>query len=267
MKEGVGHGSLDAWARQSLGISPYADFRISDDEARKILAQIEAERESKDRPFMDKPFLILVAAYGRQMRGILGAKLKIWAELPDEENKFWLKVVQNAGKYKKGKAPVVHWLAKMAKNQARNALRSQIRRTKWVAYRMSTEVEMRNAEEYADERTLTPDEVLAQEELAKEAHRVVTSFLGSVDEKTSEVIIRNKVDGITFEALAKRTGKAGKALLRLRISRAYRKMRKRVPPDLRRALVHVYRGGDLEYAKKQYKEGKVDYYADNERTI
>ncbi len=116
-------------------------------------------REAKDRPFMDKPFLILVAAYGRQMRGILGSKLKIWAELPDEENKFWLKVVQNAGKYG-GKSP--------------------------VAYRMSTEVEKRDAEEYVEERMLTPDEVLEQEELAKEAHRVVTSFLGSLDAETAE---------------------------------------------------------------------------------
>ena len=115
---------------------------------------------------MDRPFLILVAAFGNEMRGILGAKLKIWAELPDEENKFWLKVVQNAGKFG-GKSPVEHWLAKIAKNQARNALRSPIRRTKWVAYRMSTEVEMRDAEEYAEERMLTPDEVLGQEELAK----------------------------------------------------------------------------------------------------
>ena len=238
-----------------LGLALGEKFPISDDEARKILAQIEAEKESKDCPLMDKPFLILVAAYGRQMRGILGAKLKIWAELPDEENKFWLKVVENAGKYD-GKAPVEHWLAKIAKNQARNALRSQIRRTKWVAYRMSTEVEMRDAEEYADEKTLTPDEILEQEELAKESRRVVTSFLGSVDAETAAAIIRNKVDGITFEAYAKRTGRVGKARLRLRISRAYRKMRERVPLDLRRALVHVYRGGDLEYAKKKSKKSK-----------
>ena len=97
MKEGVGHGSLDAWARQSLGIAPDADYCIPDEQARELRAQIAAEREAKDRPFLDKSFLILEAVFGRQMRGILGAKLKIWAELPDEENKFWLKVVQNAG--------------------------------------------------------------------------------------------------------------------------------------------------------------------------
>lgn len=37
-----------------------------------------------------------------------------------------------------------------------------------------------------EERMLTPDEVLEQEELAKEAHRVVTSFLGSLDAETAE---------------------------------------------------------------------------------
>lgn len=82
-KERVGHGSLDAWARQSLGISPDADYCIPDEQARELLAPIAAEKEAKDRPFME-----LVAAFGRQMRGIFGAKLKIWAELPDKENKF-----------------------------------------------------------------------------------------------------------------------------------------------------------------------------------
>ena len=196
-KERVGHGSLDAWARQSLGLPLAADYSIPDEQARELLAQMAAEREAKDRPFMDEPFLILGAAFGRQMRGILGAKLKIWAELPDEENKFWLKVIQNAGKYD-GKAPVEHWLTKIAKNQARNALRSQVRRTKWVAYRMSTEAEMREAEEYADEQVLPPDEVLAQEELAKESHQVVTSFLGSLDAETAEAVVRNKVEGDHF---------------------------------------------------------------------
>lgn len=121
---------------------------------------------------------------------------------------------------------------------------------------MSTEVEMRDAEKYADERMLTPDEVLEQEELAKEAHRVVTSFLGSLDAKTAEAIIRNKVDGITFEALAKRTGRVGKACLKMRIRRAYQKMRKKVSLDLRQALVHEYQGGDLEYAQKKSKKSK-----------
>ena len=33
-------------------------------------------REAKDRPFMDESFLALVAAYGRQMRGILGGEVE-----------------------------------------------------------------------------------------------------------------------------------------------------------------------------------------------
>lgn len=245
----MGHGSLDAWARQSLGISPAVDYSIPDEQARELLAQIAAERDAKDRPFMDEPFLILGAAFGRQMRGILGAKLKIWAGLTDEENKFWLKVVQNAGK-----SLVKHWLAKIAKRPAINAYRRLSRRSKLVLYRAEMASKMRDAEEYADEQTLPPDEVLAQEELAKEAHQVVTSFLGSLDAETAEAIIRNKVEGITFEAWAKRPGKAGKARLRLRVSRAYRKMRQKVPSDLRRSLVHMYQGGDWEYAKKQSKK-------------
>ena len=57
--------------------------------------------------------------------------------------------------------------------------------------------------------------------------------LGSLDEETAEAIIRNKVDEITFEASAKRTGRAGKAHLEMRISRAYRKTHKRAPHALR----------------------------------
>lgn len=85
MKEELGHGSLNSWARQSLGIA--------------------SEKDAKDRPFMDKPFLTLVAAYGRQMRRILEVKLEVWSELPDEENEFWLKVIENVGPYA-GKKPV-----------------------------------------------------------------------------------------------------------------------------------------------------------------
>ena len=69
-----------------------------------------------------------------------------------------------------------------------------------------------------------------------------------------EAIVRNKEDGITFEAWAKRTGKVGKATLKMRISRACQKMRKRVPPDLRQTLVPGYQGGYLEYTKKKAKK-------------
>ena len=47
------------------------------DEAGFDRVETASEREAKDRPFMDKPFLTLGAAFGRQMWGILGAKLKI----------------------------------------------------------------------------------------------------------------------------------------------------------------------------------------------
>ena len=115
---------------------------------------------------------------------------------------------------------------------------------------------MLDAREDAEERMLTPDKILEQKELAREAHRVVTSFLGSLDEETKAAIIRSKAERSPFRVLAKQTEKASQARLRTKISRAYRKMRKRVPLDLRRALVHVYRGGDLEYAKQQSKKSK-----------
>ena len=44
MAEEVGYGSLDAWARQSLGIALDADYSIPDEQARELLAQIEIER-------------------------------------------------------------------------------------------------------------------------------------------------------------------------------------------------------------------------------
>ena len=198
------------------------------------------------------------------MRGILGAKLKIWAELPDEENKFWLKVVQNAGKYA-GKSPVEHWLAKIAKRQAISSYRSQIRRAKWVRYRAEITVKIRDSGEEDDwdwESLADKNAVAAYRTLpagrsfgaGSASSGVVFSRFGGCG-NAAAAIIRNKVDGITFEALAKRTGKSVE-LLRTRISCAYRKMRKRVPFEMRRALVHVYRGGDLEYAKKQSKKPK-----------
>ena len=146
---------------------------------------------------MDAPFLILGVAYGTQIRRIFAARIQDAGEMDEAENEFWSKVVQRSGEYA-GKAPVEHWLTKIAKNQARNALRSQVRRTKWVAYRAEMASKMRDAEEYADEQVLTPGEILAQEELAKEAHQVVTTFLGSLDAETAEAVVRNKVEGNHF---------------------------------------------------------------------
>lgn len=259
MKGDFDLGNLVHWARLDLGLALDEDYSISDERAREFLAQIASG--DADRPLME-----LVAAYGRQMRRIFAAHVKDAEEREEAENEFWTTVVQSAGKYG-GKASVVHWLAVIARRQAIASHQRQVRRMKRVVYRAEIASKRWNAGEeddldlerladkdaVAEERMLTPDEVLEQEELAKEAHRVVMTFLGSVDEETAEAIIRNKADGITIEVWARRTGKSGE-LLRTRISRAYRKMRKRVPLDLRWSLVHVYRGGDLEYAKRESKK-------------
>ena len=136
--------------------------------------------------------------------------------------------------------PVDPWLAKMAKNQEIDGYWRRKRRSQFVAYQVEIAVKMRDDREQDDldweswadkdavveERELTPDEVLEQEELVKEAHRVVTSFLDFVDEETAEAVVRNKVEGIPFEAWTKRTGKAGESTLKMQISRVYQKMRK-----------------------------------------
>lgn len=62
----------------------------------------------------------LVAAYGRQLRGILAAHVLDESELEAEEQEFWAKVIQHGGKYVEGR-PVKHWLAKIARKQASNA--------------------------------------------------------------------------------------------------------------------------------------------------
>ena len=49
-------------------------------------------------------------------------------------------------------------------------------------------------------------------------------------------------------------GRVGESTLKMRVSRAYREMRQKVPPDLRQALLHEYQGGEWEYAKKQSKK-------------
>lgn len=66
------------------------------------------------------------------------------------------------------------------------------------------------------------------------------NFLGSVDKKTAEAIVRNKVEGITFDAWAKRTGEDG-GFLRMRVSRAYRKMRQKIPLAARMELMRFRR--------------------------
>ena len=62
-------GNLVHWARDDLGLPLDAEFSISEERARELLAQIAAE--DKDRPLME-----LVAAYGNEMRRILAAHVK-----------------------------------------------------------------------------------------------------------------------------------------------------------------------------------------------
>ena len=97
-----------------------------------------------------------------------------------------------------------------------------------MAYRAEMASKMRDSGEEDDwDWESLADKILEQAELAKGAHRVGMTFLDSLDAEMAEAIIRNKVDGIPFDALAKRTGKTVQARLRMRISRAYRKMRRR----------------------------------------
>ena len=92
-----------------------AEFSIPDERARELLAQMAAEREAKDRSFME-----LVAACGRQLRRILAAHTMDSSEIESGEQEFWAKVVQIAGKYVEDR-PVKHWLSVIARKQALNA--------------------------------------------------------------------------------------------------------------------------------------------------
>ena len=247
MKGDFDSGGLVHFARMNLRMPPDAEFSISEERAKELMAQI-AKGDA------DRPFLELVAAYGNQMRGILAGRIRDAGEVEDAENEFWTEVVRIAGNYN-DQWPVEHWLARMCKFQAISVYRRMHRRIKLVAYRSEMASKMLDSGEeddldlerladkdaIEDGRPLTPDEVLEQKELAKAARRVVMTFLGSLDTEMAEAIVRNKVEGITFEAWAKRTGEDGE-LLRMRVSRAYRKMRKKVPPKLRRSLVHVLSG-------------------------
>ena len=90
MKGDFDFGHLVCWSRQSLGIAPYAEFSISEERAKELMAQIS--KGDKYRPFME-----LVAVYGNQMRRILAARMLDKIELEAAEQDFWLKIVQYAG--------------------------------------------------------------------------------------------------------------------------------------------------------------------------
>lgn len=95
-------------ARDDLGLALDADFSVLEERSRELLAQI-AETGTMDRPLME-----LVAAYGNEMRRILAARVLDETELKAEEQDFWAKIVQIAGKYG-GRFPVKHWLAKIVR--------------------------------------------------------------------------------------------------------------------------------------------------------
>ncbi len=57
MAEKAGYGNLVHWAKQDLGIATDEEFSISDKRARELLVPVAAEKNAKDRPFMDRPFL------------------------------------------------------------------------------------------------------------------------------------------------------------------------------------------------------------------
>ena len=176
MKGDFDLGNLVHWAKDDLGLALDADFSISDERAKELMAQMAKTGN------MDKPFMELVAAYGTQMRGILAARIRDAGEVEDAENEFWAKIVQIAGNYN-DKWPVKHWLSAIAKNQAISVYRRQCRRSKLVAYRAEMVSKMLDSGEeddvdlerladqdaVAEYRPLTPYEVLEQEELAKAA--------------------------------------------------------------------------------------------------
>ena len=218
MKGDFDFGNLVHWARDDLGIALDADFSISVDQAKDLMAQIARGND-------DSSFIKLMDAFKDHVHRIFKNRLLDARDVEENENEFWTKIWRKADKYD-GRDPVEHWLSVIAKNQARNAFRSQIRRMKHVEFLSEIAAKMPDfgeeddldlemlADEHAiaEERSLTPYKILEQEELAKEARRVMISFLGSLDAETAEAIIRNKVDGITYEAWEKRAGRVGKTV-------------------------------------------------------
>ena len=136
-------GNLVHWARLDLGLPLDADYSISEERARELMAQIAAA-EDKDRPLME-----LVAAYGNQIRRILAAHVKDAGEMENAEQEFWTTVVQNAGKYVKAR-PVKRWLSVIAKRQAIAAYRRLHQRMKRVLFRAEMVAKMRDDGEQDD---------------------------------------------------------------------------------------------------------------------
>ena len=194
---------------------------------------------------MDKPFMELVAAYGKEMRGILGARVLDKTELEAEENDFWEKIVQVAGKYD-GKAPVKRWLSVIAKCQAVDSHRRLHRRMKRVLYQAEMASKMRDVgedddldlERLADKesiaalRSIQPDEAMEQEERKEAVRRLVRYLERSRDRKT-QLIRRRYLEGASYEKMAAEEHTTC-SNMRTLVSRAI--------ASRRQSLLKVYRG-------------------------
>ena len=238
MKGDFDWGNLVHWARDDLGLALDADYSISDERARELLAQIAKTRK------MEKPLMELVAAYGNQIRRILGARVLDKTELEAEENDFWERVVQIAGKYN-GKIPVKSWLSVIASRRAIDAYRRLHRRMKRVLYRAEMAAKMRDAGEkddldldrLADEsiaalRSVQPDESMEQEE-NKEAARRLFRFLERSEDRAMRLIFRRYIEGASYEQMA-REEHTTCSNMRTRVSRAI--------ASRRQTLIDVYQG-------------------------
>ena len=236
-----------------------AEFSISDERAKELLAQI-AETGTMDRPFME-----LEAAYGNEMRGILGARVLDKTELEAEENDFWAKVVQIAGKYD-DKWPVKRWLSVIAKRQAVDSYRRLHWRMKRVLFRAEMTSKMPDdgekdgldLERLADEsiaalRSIQPDETMEREENKAAARRLVR-FLEQSEDRATRLIFRRYIEGASYEQMA-REEHTTCSNMRRRVSRAMTSMRQ--------TLIDVYQGGMRRSNPRRHRR----IYGDNERTI
>ena len=245
MKDELRRGSLDA------------EFSISDERARELLAQIAAGDA-------ERPFTELAAAYGRQIRRILGARVRDKTELEDVEQDFWVAVVQNAGKYA-GKAPVVRWLSVIASRLGIDSYSRLRRRQDRVEFRAEMAAKMLDDGEQddldlerladkmlddgeqddldlerladkdavAEKRELTPDEVLEQEELAEAMIRLVR-FLERSEDRAARLIFRRYIEGASCKQMAAEEHITD-SCMRQQVCRAMASMRQ--------TLIHVYHGG------------------------
>ncbi len=239
MKGDFDWGNLVHWAKDDLGLPLDADYSISEERAKELLAQIAETIK------MEKPLMELVAAYRNQIRRILASHVKDAGEMEEAENKFWAMVVQIAGNYG-GRSPVKRWLSVIAKRQAIAAYRRLHQRMKLVLFRAEMEAKMRDDGEQddldlesladkdavAENRELTPDEVLEQEELAEAMIRLVR-YLERSEDRAARLIFRRYIEGASYEQMA-REEHTTCSNMRTRVSRAI--------ASRRQTLIDVYQG-------------------------